>query len=117
MTWGELAAALHHKVDETLDRLNDAIKDALIDGELPAEDDSPNARPLVPLVPERFVEAMRPHIEDALRGMADSLNESGGADRVGELLEALLRDALQTGLDMRSAPEPAGSLVAQESLH
>lgn len=115
MTWGELAAALHRKVDETLDRLNEAIKDALIDGELPdgAEDDYPNARPLVPLVPERFVEAMRPRIEDALRGMADSLNESGGADRVGALLEALLRDALQTGLEMRGHPD--SSLFSEES--
>ena len=119
MTWGELAAALRRKVDETLDRLNEAIKDALIDGDLPfpSEDDSGEPRPLAPLSREEFVEVMRPRIEEALRGMADSLNESGGADAVGELLEALLRDALQTGLETRARPQTADSLVPQDSLH
>jgi hypothetical protein len=119
MTWGELVAALRRKVDETLDRLNDAIKDALIDGELPvpSDDDAQGARPLAPLSREQFIEAMRPRMEEALRGMADSLNESGGADAIGELLEALLRDALQTGLEMRANPQTADSLVPQESLH
>ena len=118
MTWGELAAALRWKVEETLDRLNEAIKDALIDGEfpLPPDDDWEDGRPLAPLSRERFVEAMRPRIEEALRGMADSLNENGGADRVGELLEALLHDALRTGLEMRSNPPAAGALAGQESL-
>jgi hypothetical protein len=74
-------------------------------------------RPLAPLSREGFVEAMRPRIEEALRGMGDSLNESGGADRVGDLLEALLHDALQTGLEMRLHPPPADAPVLQESLH
>jgi hypothetical protein len=119
MTWAELAAALRQKVDETLDRLNEAIKDALMDGDFPfpSEDDSGESRPLAPLSREQFVEVMRPRIEEALRGMADSLNDSGGADAVGELLETLLRDALQTGLEMRAHPPAADSLVPQESLH
>jgi hypothetical protein len=119
MTWGELAEALRHKVDETLDRLNEAIKDALIDGELPlpADGDAEDPRPLTPLSQEGFIEAMRPRIEEALRGMADSLNESGAAERVGDLLEALLHDALQTGLEMRLHPPPADAPVPQESLH
>jgi hypothetical protein len=117
ITWGELATALHRKVDETLDRLADVIKDTLLDCELPggSEDDQASG-PLMPLSRERFVETMRPRIEDALRGMADSLNESGGADRVGELLEALLRDALHTGLEMRRHPPSDGSLFPQKSL-
>jgi hypothetical protein len=119
MTWGELAAALHRKVDETLDRLNEAIKDALMDGDFPfpSEDDSGESRPPAPLSREEFVAVMRPRIEEALRGMADSLNDSAGADAVGEWLEALLRDALQTGLDMRARPQTADSLVPQDSLH
>src|SRR5690348_1544400 len=119
MTWGELAAALRRKVDETLDRLNEAITDAMMDGEFPfpCEDDSGESRPPAPLSREEFVAVMRPRIEEALRGMADSLNESGGADAVGELLEALLRDALQTGLEMRARPQAADSLIGQDSLH
>jgi hypothetical protein len=119
MTWGELAAALRRKVDETLDRLNEAVKDALIDGSLPgpSEDDPPEPRSDAPLSREEFVEVMRPRIEEALRRMADSLNESVGAGAVGELLEILLRDALQTGLEMRANLQAGDSLVPQESLH
>jgi hypothetical protein len=119
MTWGELAAALRRKVDETLDRLNEAVKDALIDGSLPgpSEDESPEPRSQVRLSPEQFVDVMRPRIEEALRRMADSLNETGGADAVGALLEALLTEALLTGLEMRANPQTADSLVPQESLH
>jgi hypothetical protein len=116
MTWAELAAALHRKVDDTLERLADTIKDTLLDGQLPASEDDAETAPVVPVARERFVEAMRPRIEEALRGMADSLNERRDADAVGELLEALLRDALQTGLAMRRPPAD-GSLRPQESLH
>jgi hypothetical protein len=118
MTWGELAAALHRKVEETLDRLSDAIKDALLDGVLlfPSEEDAPDARSLAPLSRERFVEVMRPRIEEALRGMADSLNESDSTDRMGDLLEALLCDALRTGLEMRTNPQSADAPVPEEAL-
>ena len=70
--------ALGRRAQPVLDRAADKVKDALLDWD--AEEDElprPVARaPLPPLEPELLVADLRPQVEDALRRLAETLNEA-----------------------------------------
>jgi hypothetical protein len=67
---------MSRRVDAAMDRMADLIKNALLDGlELPDEDELPPA-PLVAIDPDEFAARMRERVEQALRQVAEVLNDA-----------------------------------------
>jgi hypothetical protein len=116
-TWPELVRLLCNKINESLDEMADGIKNAMLDwdpsGESGTEAPAPQALPSR----EQFVAAMRPRLDRALHRMAEALYEPDRGEPLGQLIEQLLRDALNEALSQGRNPPPSDSLPLQESLH
>ncbi|MBY0523703.1 MAG: hypothetical protein K2R98_09895 [Gemmataceae bacterium] len=103
---------------DSLERVADAIKDAILDWELPETDDS-DVSPLdalQPMAPADFIEAMRPRIEETLLKVADAINEAptgqllaASEARVTDLILEMALESLQVGLRLRLEATQAGS--------
>jgi hypothetical protein len=107
-TWGHLAQEFHDKLEETLERLADLVKDLMLDGgRRPASagllpDDLP------PVPPEALVRALRDRAEAALRQAAEAVNAVGpgehlgaGQEQVADVFLSLAREAFEIGLRLR----------------
>jgi hypothetical protein len=101
-----------------IEHMAETIKDALLDFG-PEEEIAPAAgvavEELPPLSPDRFVDALRGKVEDALGCMADAINEARGGqvvaaseERVRNLFADLWCDALEVGLRLRIDAAQAG---------
>ena len=127
-SWHPLSAT-RSWLDETLDRLADAVKDALLDWEW--ENDEweglPSPRDLPPVNEKEFLDVLRFQTEQTLRDVAATVNEirpgvgwQRGQRLVAERLAELARDAFAVGLQMRlnaalrkpAVPQPAPGLWA-----
>src|SRR4051812_11436530 len=110
------------RVEATLERLADSIKDLLLDGFESEAVDAPQAtaEDLPPLSKEAFLAALRPQIEATFGQLADALNETPRGrlpaaceERLTDLFAQLWCAALEVGEQMRSdatsaAPLPFG---------
>jgi hypothetical protein len=120
-TWGRLAQEFHDKIEETLQRLADLVKDLMIDGDRrpPADGRLPDALPPVP--PEALVRALRDRAEAALRLAAEAVNDvrpgeplGAGQERVADVFLELAREAFEIGMLLRlDAAAQARQLPAQ----
>jgi hypothetical protein len=101
---------MRDRVEEMLERVAEAVKDALLDWEM--DEDGTNGQPglyeLPPLEPAVFVETLRAKMEDVLWRMAEAVNEAptgrilaASEESVRSLLTDLYREALELGLQMR----------------
>jgi hypothetical protein len=102
--------ALRHRVEEMLERLGDALHDAILDAGWRDRPDGSGLpqEPLPSMSREAYCAALRGKVEAALRRVAEILNAApGGAleaadeQRLGELFVGLQREALELGLEMR----------------
>jgi hypothetical protein len=109
------------QVDEMIDRMADAVKDALVDWDWcpPDEAGEGGTAPLPPLSAEQFVDAMRPRVEEALRRVAACLNEGPGPDlsaaaeeRVLDHFGRLCSEALEVGRNLREDAAETPPMVA-----
>lgn len=107
-TWGRLAQEFHDKLEETLERLADLVKDLMLDGgrRPSASGLLPDALPPVP--PEALVRALRDRAEAALRQAAEAVNAGrpgeplgAGQERVADVFLTLAREAFEIGLRLR----------------
>jgi hypothetical protein len=105
--WSRVAGSMRRRVDGAIDRMADAIKEALLDGfDLSDEEGEPPA-PLVTLAPERFVEQMRPRVEKTLRQVAEVLNAApydapaAIEEKTCDLFTELWLEALQVAAQLR----------------
>jgi hypothetical protein len=102
----QLLQALGYR-DGLFEQLADAVKDAILDWELTPGADGP-PEDLLPMSPPLFVEALRPRIDEALRRLADAINDVP-PEQAGDLLNGpvakvfaeLLRDAVLLGVQLR----------------
>jgi hypothetical protein len=111
-----LAASLRTRADQAMERMADAVRDALLDWN--TDDDLPPdvaREPLPPVEPGRFVEVLRPEVEQTLAALAEVLNEApdarsipAGEPEVRRLLEGLIRQALERGRQLRIDAAVAG---------
>jgi hypothetical protein len=92
---------------DALEPLADRIKDALLDWELLA---GPGELPdsLLPMSPADFVAGMRVRTEEVLGHLAEVINampasqfNTIGEARVAELIAALVREAIERGVQLR----------------
>jgi hypothetical protein len=113
--WSRAARTMRQHVDAAMNHMADVIKDALLDGLEPGdEDDDVPVAPLTPLVPDEFVRRMRGPTERALRQVAEVLNAAPYAapaaidEATGELFTELWLEALQVAAQMRLDADLAG---------
>lgn len=94
---------------ETMARLGDAIKDAVMDW-TPDDADrwEPAEVPLPPMQPKEFTEALHAPVETVLASLAETINAAtdaravlNGRERCQELLGAFLDGALEVALKLR----------------
>jgi hypothetical protein len=116
-TWPELVRLLCNKINESLDEMADGIKNAMLDWD-PGGVSGMEA-PVPQTLPsrEQFIAAMRPRLERALHRMAEALYEPDRGEPLVQLIEQLLRDALNEALSQGRNSPPSDSLPVQESLH
>jgi len=109
-SWERFVDAMRSQLDQRMERMADAIKDALLDWSTPEEEEGGAAEgpALSPLCPDQFVEALRGNLEETLRRVAGVLNEtpdgrlSGAAgDHICELVAQFVSESLEVGLRMR----------------
>jgi hypothetical protein len=109
-SWHPRRGSLWNRIDDTLDRWADAVKDALLDWEL--DDDEwrtlPPETELPALDEEEFLAALRGRTEQALREVADVVNAlppgagwQRGQQAVAAILAELTRDTFAAGLQLR----------------
>jgi hypothetical protein len=126
-SWEKAARSLRDRVEETLDRWSEAVKDAILDWD---PDDEPTEPPLPleelpPLAPEQFVEALRGPVEETLRQVAETINAAptghlvaASEDRLTELFADLWCEALRVGIQLRldaaEAARPDGEKLQGE---
>jgi hypothetical protein len=111
-----LVASLRDRADAAMERMADAVRDALLDWN--TDDDLPPEvarEPLPPVDPGQFVEVLRPEVEQTLAALAEVLNEApdarslpAGEPEVRRLLEGLVRQALERGRQLRIDAAVAG---------
>jgi len=121
MSWTKLAAAMHGKFDETLDRLADAVKDSILDweGAHGCAGAGPVVASLPPVSGDDLVAALRGRVEDALRLAAGVVNDVRPGERLADrreeiidLFTALACEAFEVALQLRldaAAAELAGT--------
>jgi hypothetical protein len=107
-TWGRLAQEFHHKLEDTLERLADVVKDLVLDGgHRPTSAGLlPDALPPVP--PEALLRALRDRAEAALCRAAEAVNAirpgehlGAGKEQVADVFLDLAREAFEIGLRLR----------------
>ena len=77
--WSGAARTMRQRVDAAMDRMADLIKDALLDGwEPPNDEGEMPVAPLVGIDPDEFVARLRERVERTLRQVADALNAAPG---------------------------------------
>src|SRR5436309_3217880 len=108
--WDRFVGGVRDRIEDSLERMADAIKDFLLDaGEArDADTTQPLAEDLLPLSREAFIAALRPRVEETLGHLADALNETPGGqlsaardERLTDLFARLWCDALELGQQMR----------------
>jgi hypothetical protein len=111
-----LVASLRTRADQAMERMADAVRDALLDWDTDEDLPPEVARaPLPPVEPGQFVEVLRPEVEQTLAALAGVLNEApdarslpAGEPEVRRLLEGLIRQALERGRQLRIDAAVAG---------
>jgi hypothetical protein len=102
---------------DSLERVADRIKDALLDWELPWDTERRAALPddLLPMSPADFVAELRGRVEEVLWHLAAVINDAPacqldtvGRQRVAELLGVLVQEALERGVQLRLEATEAG---------
>jgi hypothetical protein len=118
-SWDERVRLMQAKLDQTLERVADAVKNSLLEWDLlPPELRGPqnSLDHLPPVAREEFADALRGRVEETLRRVADAVNEGSHEEQVRILLAELLWDAVDAGVRLRSrAVEPASSASSESS--
>jgi hypothetical protein len=108
-----LTAEVHTSTDQAVNRVRDAILDL---GDDPEGGDGKafDAQPLPPLPPRQLIEALRPHVEAALRRTVEVINEDSYGcwarlteERVAALFQELAQVALDEAFELRVAAAEA----------
>jgi hypothetical protein len=117
--WDKFVGEVRDRIEATLERMADSIKDLLLDAGEYADADftQPVAEDLPPLPKEAFLAALRPRIEETLGQLADALNEMPSGklsaireEHLAELLVRLWCEGLELGQQMRSDAANTGLL-------
>jgi hypothetical protein len=105
--WSRTARGMRQRVDAAMDRMADLIKNALLDGPEFFDEDEVSAAPLIEMDPDEFAARMRPRVEQALRQVAEVLNEAPDqppaliAEATCDLFTDLGIEALKVAAEMR----------------
>src|SRR5262249_18314937 len=109
-SWHPSPASLRSWIDDTLNHLADAVKDAMLDWDFDDDEwaDLPPPQYLPPLSEAEFLAALRGQTERALKDVAAGVNEvrpgvgwQCGQNVVAESLAELAQEAFAVGLQMR----------------
>lgn len=109
--WDRFVGRVRDRIEDTVERVADAIKDFLLDAGTAEDADftRPAAEDPPPFSREDFLAALRPRVEETLGRLADVLNETPGGqlsaaceEHLTNLFARLWCEALQLGQQMRS---------------
>jgi len=120
--WKKFLDSLRHRVEESLERMADVIKDAILDWEvgMDAAAERLPLEELPPMAPARFVEAMRDKVDAILWSVAEAINDAptghivaASEEQIGKLLEELWCEALRQGVQQRIDAAQSGLRPSQ----
>ena len=106
-SWERLLETMRRRVDDTVEELADAVKDAMLDWSPGDFRDTP-PQCLAPLDPDCFIGEMRGPVEEVLRQVAAAVNDSPDGhldsrreEQVSDLFAQLWCEALDVGRQLR----------------